>query len=148
MPKFKFIAAPSRSQAQVHCRAIKVASSFLSRAVEVARSVHCRAFKPIAHPQSFQRAGESHCRTAIFSTGRQIPSPGHHLFRRQANLIAMPQSFQQAGKPNRFRGPAHSIAKPPNLISAGASSSCLLYHNSIALSLNCASINLLYLNLF
>ena len=144
----KFIAAPSRLQAQVHCHAIKVASSFLSRAVEVARSVHCRAFKPIAHPQSFQRAGESHRRTAIFSTGRQIPSPGHHLFRRQANLIAMPQSFQRAGKPNRFRGPAHSIAKPPNLISSGASSSCLLYHNSIALSLNCASINLLYLNLF
>jgi hypothetical protein len=84
----------------------------------------------IAMPQYFQWAGESHRHAAIFSTGRRIPSPRHHLFSGPANLIAMTQSFQWAGKPNRFRGPAHSIAKPPNLISAGASSSCLLYHSN------------------
>jgi hypothetical protein len=78
---------------------------------------------PIAVPHSFQLASESHCHATIFSAGRQIRGP--------ANLIvAMLQSFQRAGKPNRFRGPAHSIAKPPNLISAGASSSCLLYHSN------------------
>jgi hypothetical protein len=85
---------------------------------------------PIATLQSFQRAGKSYRRAAIISAGRRIPLPRRNLFHRPANLIAMPQSFQRAGKPNRFRGLAHSIAKPPNLISAGASSSCLLYHSN------------------
>jgi len=94
-----------------------------------------RTANPIAAPHSFQRSGESHRRANINNNNNNNNNnntPRHNLFHRPAHLIAMLQSFQPAGKPNRFRGPAHSIAKPPNLISAGTSSSCLLYHgNSI-----------------
>ncbi len=56
---------------------------------------------PIAAPQSFPRAGESHRRAAIFFTGRRIPSPRHNLFIGPANPIAAPQSFQRAGEFHR-----------------------------------------------
>jgi hypothetical protein len=72
---------------------------------------------PIAAPHSFLRAGESHCRAAIFSsgrridrraaifsTGRRIPSPRRNLFIGPANLIAAPQSFPRAGESHRRAG--------------------------------------------
>jgi len=93
------------------------------------RNHFSRPANPIATPQSFHRAGESHRQAAIFSVGRRIPSSRRNLFSGPANPITVPQSFQRANKPNRFSEPAHPIAKPPNLICrhfilAGASSSC------------------------
>ncbi len=98
---------------------------------------------PIAAPQSFQRAGESHHFAAIFSVGRRIPSLRRNLLCGPANLIAMPQSFQWAGKfychtaifskgrripsprhhlfsgpahHNLFRGPENLIASPQSFL--------------------------------
>jgi hypothetical protein len=112
----------------------------------------------IAVPQSFQQAGKPHRCAAVFSAGRQIPSPCRNHFSGPANLIAAPQSFQQASKtitvPQSFQ--RASVAALQIFQWAGephcrATSINLLYQNiflKAALSLNCASINLLYQNLF
>jgi hypothetical protein len=72
---------------------------------------------PIAAQQSFQKAGKFHRRAAIISACWQILSLRHCLFSGPVILIAAPPSFQRAGEPNRFRGPAHSIAKSRSMFS-------------------------------
>jgi hypothetical protein len=67
---------------------------------------------PIAAPHSFLRAGESHRRAAIFSSGQQISLPRHNIFHRPSNPIAAPQSFI---------GPANLIAAPQYFPRAGES---------------------------
>ena len=104
----------------------------------------CSAGASIAAPQSFQRAGKSHCRAAIISTGRRISLPRRILFRGPVNLIAAPttttttiSSFGRridcratiisAGRRipsprhNLFSGRANPIATPQSFQRAGES---------------------------
>ena len=137
-----FQVAPSRSRAQVHCCAVEVASSIIvtpSRSqahfqVTPSRShaqfivapsspLPCHNLfsgpaNPIDAPQSFPRAGEFHRHATIFSAGRRISLPCCNLFSGPANPIVS-------------AGQRIPLLSRQNLISAGTSSSCLLYHNSI-----------------
>ena len=85
------------------------------------------AANPITAPPSLHLLGQrSHRHATIFSAGRRIPSPHHHLFSGMANLIAAPQSFQQADESHRGAaivnsGPANPIAAPQSFPQAGKS---------------------------
>ena len=61
----------------------------------------CNPVNPIMVPPSFKRAGDSHCRAAIFLAVRRIPLPCRNLSSGPANPIAMLQSFQWSGKSHR-----------------------------------------------
>jgi hypothetical protein len=82
------------------------------------------------------------CRATIFSAGRPIPSPRHHLVSGPANPIAAPQSFHRAGefhrraaifsvgrripssRHNLFSRLAFSIVAPQSFQSAGEFHHC------------------------
>jgi len=65
------------------------------------RNHFSRPANPIATPQSFHRAGESHRQAAIFSVGWRISSLRRNLFSGLANPITAPQCH------NHFSGAAH-----------------------------------------
>jgi len=69
---------------------------------------------PIAVPQYFHQAGESHRRAPIISSGRQIPSPRRNHFIGPANPIAKPQSFQSAGEFHRRAAIFSAVRRIPS----------------------------------